>query len=612
VHPILRTATYEDIQEADRSQAHAHAARLLAEQGVPLDAVALQLLATEPADNGWVSETLREAARGALERGAPEVAARYLRRALCEAPQARAEVLVELGSAEARAGEPAARAHLAAALKLAAEPWLQVQATLELAQVIAYGGELEQAASIVLSTLERVRDRPELARWMEILLLTLGQADLAARRLTGELLRRAASAVERLGESAPRNLLATVALERVWADGTAEDAAALAQRALADGRLAQELTADAPHPYIASFALTLADRGELAERELAAAMAEARERGSARGFGLASATRAWSRYRMGALDGAEADARAFLELGSDPAWYLFRPTALAALVDVLIERGQLSAAAAALRAWDVGPRAPESSLAQPLRESRARVRMAEGRPDDALRELMACARWESDWGAYNGVWAQWRSAAALAHLALGEKAQARALANEELRRTRRFGARRSIGIALSAAGVVEGGEQGIELLREAAELLEGSEARLEHARALLRLGATIRRAGQRTEARVPLRSALDLAGRLGAWALATTARQELLAAGARPRRPVLTGRDALTPSERRIAEMAAAGQSNREIAQSLFLTVRTIEMHLTNAYRKLTISSRADLPAALADQQPDGRPVGHE
>ena len=97
-----------------------------------------------------------------------------------------------------------------------------------------------------------------------------------------------------------------------------------------------------------------------------------------------------------------------------------------------------------------------------------------------------------------------------------------------------------------------------------------------------------------------MRAGLELAQRLGATVLADRAHEELVATGARPRRLVLSGVDSLTPSERRIAAMAAEGLSNREIAQALFVTLRTVEMHLSNAFRKLDVSSRTQLPAALA------------
>jgi DNA-binding CsgD family transcriptional regulator len=122
------------------------------------------------------------------------------------------------------------------------------------------------------------------------------------------------------------------------------------------------------------------------------------------------------------------------------------------------------------------------------------------------------------------------------------------------------------------------------------------------------LGAAFRHARQRAESREILRPALDLAHRCGALALTERAHTELVAAGARPRRPVLTGLDALTPSERRVAQLAAAGLSNREIAQQLFITARTVEGHLTHAYQKLAITSREQLPAALATSTPPAPP----
>ena len=131
-------------------------------------------------------------------------------------------------------------------------------------------------------------------------------------------------------------------------------------------------------------------------------------------------------------------------------------------------------------------------------------------------------------------------------------------------------------------------------------MLEPSQARLEHARALVELGAALRRGNRRSESREPLRRGLELATDCGAAPLAERAETELLATGARPRRVALSGVDSLTPSERRVAEMAAEGGTNREIAQALFVTPKTVEVHLSSAYRKLGISSRRQLASALA------------
>ena len=153
---------------------------------------------------------------------------------------------------------------------------------------------------------------------------------------------------------------------------------------------------------------------------------------------------------------------------------------------------------------------------------------------------------------------------------------------------------------LRARGLIAGGDEGLALLGEAVEMLEGSEAGLERLHALVDYGAALRRAARRADARKPLREALAAARRGGALALARRASDELAATGERVRPPAAGGLESLTPSERRVAAMAAEGQSNREIAQALFLTVKTVETHLSNAYRKLDIRSRHELGEALA------------
>jgi DNA-binding CsgD family transcriptional regulator len=198
----------------------------------------------------------------------------------------------------------------------------------------------------------------------------------------------------------------------------------------------------------------------------------------------------------------------------------------------------------------------------------------------------------------------WRSQAALAHLALGDHESAGRLAEEELELAQAFGASRALGAAKRAAGVVAGGERGELLLREAIDAFERGDASLERARALADLGALLRRRNRRTEARELLREALDTAHRVGAKPLARFAETELRATGARPRRVVLTGLDSLTASERRIAELASQGLTNREIAQTLFVTTRTVEGHLTSTFRKLQLDSRNELRATLADSAP--------
>ena len=271
------------------------------------------------------------------------------------------------------------------------------------------------------------------------------------------------------------------------------------------------------------------------------------------------------------------------------------------LLETLAERGELEAAEAADRRYPLVQEFPTMIQAAWLLAARGRLRLAELRPAAALDDLLAAGDLFTRLRSPSPTTAPWRSDAALAHLSLGEQAEARALAAEEVALAQAFNGPRTLGIALRAAGLVEGGRRGLELLDQAVCVLERSGGRLEHARAMTDLGAALRRAGQRTESREILRAALDLAHRCGALALTERARTELIAAGGRPRRLVLTGLDALTPSERRVTQLAAAGLSNRDIAQHLFITTRTVEGHLTHAYQKLDITSREQLPEALGN-----------
>jgi DNA-binding CsgD family transcriptional regulator len=268
-----------------------------------------------------------------------------------------------------------------------------------------------------------------------------------------------------------------------------------------------------------------------------------------------------------------------------------------------MEQGKLDEAASALArsGWEESP--SESAHLHFLLDSRARLRLLRGDLEGGIEEMRETSRRLRAVGGRNPAFVQSRSQAALALLELGDEQEARRLASEELALARIWGAPRALGAALRVAGLVEGGQDGLARLREAVEVLSDSPAKLEHAKARTELGAALRRANRRAQAREQLRQAVELATVCGAVPLAERAETELLATGARPRRVALTGIDSLTPSERRVAEMAAEGPTNREIAQALFVTQRTVEVHLTSIYRKLGISSRAQLPAAL------GRPA---
>jgi DNA-binding CsgD family transcriptional regulator len=396
-------------------------------------------------------------------------------------------------------------------------------------------------------------------------------------------------------------MLATVAAEMAMAGESATRVTALATRALERALDPAESLGDYSF-IIAVRALIVAEELEMATRVLDEAIDAAAHRGAAFDLRFLTVFRSDAAYRRGAVFDAEADARTGYELALENEWLIGMPGSVAYLVIALIERAALDEAARLVDEAGLdgpGEALPDHYTIHLLLYARGRLRIAAGAQEEGLADLLECGRRQTALGEPNPSLIPWRSEAALALRVTGEHDEARRLCAEELDLARKFGAPRAIGISLRAAGVVERGSAGLALVREAVELLARSPARLEHARALADLGELLEQEGRRTDARDALREALELAHRCGASALEARLLDALRAAGARPRRPVLSGPDSLTASERRVAELAARGLSNRAIAESLFVTVRTVEFHLNRSYRKLGIDSRAELAGAL-------------
>ncbi|HEY6760132.1 MAG TPA: LuxR C-terminal-related transcriptional regulator, partial [Baekduia sp.] len=527
----------------------------------------------------------------------PAAAAGYLRRALDEAPPdaMRRELLAELGHAEVRAGEPTAVESLSAALAEAPDRERHAGVALELGRALLVGGRLDDAVALLAGVLDGTPALdPDTALRLEAELITASRLDARSRPLAA---RRLASIRPDLAGARPgeRLMLAHLAYEAVTLGEPAAHAATLARRALAGGTLLAEVGSEAPTYYIAASALSLCDHLREADAALTAAQRAAQEAGSAIGFAIATSFRASVRVRQGALVDAEADARSVLD-SAEHGWHPLGP---AFLVDALVERGALDEAETILESIGMLGAIPENMLFQPLLYARGDLRIAQGRLGEGVEDLLEGGRRAAEAGIRTPAFRDYRSSAAHGLARLGRVDEARGLAREELELARRFGAPRALAIALRCAGQLEGGATGLALLRDAADAVAGSEAVLERARCLLELGAATRRAGRRGDACPPLREALEIAHACGADPLAEQARTELAAAGSRPRRPARSGVDALTASERRVAHLATEGMTNREIAQALFVTLKTVEWHLAHAYRKLGIAGRAQLASAL-------------
>ncbi len=595
VHPIVRSAIYEDIAAGERQSLHARAARLLSAEGAEPEVVATHLLACDPDGEAATLATLREAADAALARGAPEAAARYLRRALLEnlTNDVRAHVLHVLGEAECRSAAVGGIRRLRDAIDTARDPTHRGEIALVLSQALVHDGRLDEAGSILSAAIaEQPGLQHELRLALESRLAWLASLSPMTYRLYGDRLSRVVADVAG-GTAAERGVLANLALRQTIEGGTATEAASLAARALGGDLAGRDISQQFAEPVLA---LIAAEEFALAEHHLEALLAKARAAGSLADSMLALVFRSMLEYRRGRVLQAEDDARGVLE-----ATALGAPTSAAGayLIHVLVERDELDEAQSVLRGLGAVGELPPNVMSSRLLLARAQLELARGELARGVADLRLLADRAKGWVDRDPANFPYRSTLAVALAGGAEHVEARALAAEELDLARVWGSPRPVGVALRALGLVEGGTLGIELLSEAVSILDASEARLEYARALVDLGAALRRSGSNGDARGPLAEGMAVAHSCGATALVERAHEELLSAGARPRRIAVTGAASLTPSERRVARLAADGMSNKEIAQALFVTLRTVEMHLSNAYAKLDIRSRHDLPRAL-------------
>jgi DNA-binding CsgD family transcriptional regulator len=559
VHPLLRAAVLETIPAPALALLHGRAARLLDDP----EQVAAHLLAALPGTDPRAGAILREAARAADARGDPATAVRLLRRALQE-PGRETSLLHQLGVAELRAGEPEpavdhlrdagpeAERDLALALRIARRYGESVATTEQVLRrtadpdaALALEGELHQTAMITPATYAAVAPR---------------FADLD----------RPVDARTRGG----RALLAALATEACLRTDDAARVRALAAHAFEHGLVEDDDAHSGLWANIA-FPLIFAEGFQLARAICDAALDRTRRQGSPMGIARAHLVAGMLNLRTGAVREAAADARTALDVGRDAGlhpWLI----AVDVLLEALVELGELDEGERVLQETGTAGALEDQFLPTWALYGRAVLHRAQGEHETAKRDFVEVGRRGRE------GWRPWNPAMFAYRGPLGEAA-------EEVRLARRWGAPRALGIALRAHGE----------LQESAAVLARAGAPLEHARTLVELGAAIARGGRRVAAREPLREALELAHRCGATALAARAREELVAAGARPRRELRTGVEALTPSELRVTRLAADGLTNRQIAEALFVTMRTVEVHLTHAYAKLGVSSRAELKGTV-------------
>jgi ATP/maltotriose-dependent transcriptional regulator MalT len=596
-HPLLRTVVLDELTSGQRGRWHAGAAALLARDGDEEEA-AHHLSLAEPMGDPLAVGVLRRSAERAAARGAPDPAAAYLRRALAEPPPAheRASLLCELATTELQLGhaEEAARL-LGQAVELAPDAPTRAHARELLGVATLWTRDLAEGAR----QLERaLRDDPgQPADSPATLgLLNAGLTHVSARPLAADALRRLRARTDFGPDEQP--LMAHLAAELALTSGPADRALALAERVLEGDVLLRREGLLTASQQLASLAATCAGGRDVALSGFDRAVAYARERGSAAGYGRAVTMRAWAHLRFGNLAEAEADARSALELPDAATTNaVLYPAAVGALARVTLERRGVAAGRAVLEELDDGRADPQSSPDQLLFFTRARQALSEFDGRAALAHLEACREHERGFGGDCPGYITWRPIAVGAHLILGEHDAAAELAADYRRQADAYGSPEIRGLALYASALVE---RDVELLRAAVVELERSPGRLLLAHVLIALGGALSADRRQVDAREPLSRALALAVESGARPMAEQARELLVAAGGRERPAEANGAsDELTPTELRVVRLAIQGLTYREIAEATFVSPRTVEMHLSNSYRKLGVSGREDLASAL-------------
>ncbi len=601
VHPLIRDAVYQELSSVEREVRHAHAAQLLHAAGRPAESVAAHACVLPASGQRWIVESLHEAARIALQRGAAISAVSYLRRALEEppGPDQHAQIVLDLGMAEAMAIDPVPAAeHLGAAYAtLGHDPLRRARVAEILSRILLLTGPPDDAVALARQAqhdlpVEMADARRAMAA-VELFAANFGAPDVETQqRLVHEL-----ETADGDGPGA-RMIRAVLAWDLAVTGGSAADCVRLATAALADGTLMNEDPGFTT--VVAASVLALADRDEVLDVWEAALRV-----GHTRGFQLTVATvhlwRGWTWLRRGALADAE-DAFGQYVTATEPrdgGVAAGRAYGMAYLTRLRLEQGDHAGAREELARS--GDPTPSSDGDIQSRRATIELLLAEGSWAEALDALdVYRGRLRR---VVNPSWAPYGSLLARALCGMGRTKEAVAAAADEVGAARLWGTPGAVGTSLRALGAAldaDGSPECLTVLDEAAAATGESPARLEHAKNLMVLGSARRRRGRPTDAREPLRRAAELAAVCGARPLVERALDELRAAGGRrPTRGVF-GPDALTPSERRVAVLAAAGHTNKAIAQQLFVTPKTVEVHLSSTYRKLGITSRSELePARL-------------
>jgi DNA-binding CsgD family transcriptional regulator len=600
-HPMILACVYEDIPNAQLAALHTRAAALLHGVGERAESVASHLLVGMPTAADWAVDVLIDAATTASGKGSPNTAIRYLRQALTlvTVGPRRIRVLVDLGLLEAAQGESPSVLHLEEALDLMEDSVDKARCLHQLGTTLyRYGRHAEAAQAFERCIAHATLLDPELAleaeaAWIFTAYYLDTVLETARKRLevlTAGILERGPRVV------ADRVLLAIAGLHASLSTPPCSVGASHSLEALRDGVLLQSQTSAGLVAHVLALALTFSDQLDEASELVSRLMHDADGRQHMPALAEATFMRSQVEFARGNITDAWIHAEDAVN-GIAKGWVALAPLAQGTLAQCLVEREELDVAEALLTASNMTLDNP--ALGSWLHMAWGELKSAQNDHTGALASFLEAGRVLSPFSVTNPAVLRWRSRAGHEARLVGDIEMARDLIDEELSLARAFESPRSIAVALTAKATLLPRDERLALLAEALGLLEERGTDLELARTLLEQGRALRQLGKRAESREPLGRAMDLAQRSGALATARRAAEELKATGARPRQRFSTGLQALTPSERRVADLVAKGLSNREVAEATFVARNTVIWHLRHVYQKLGIESRAELAEAL-------------
>ncbi len=603
--PLVAEATRRSLGSVTIGQAHGRAAQILAEQGADVERIAAHLTAAAGRGDPHAVDVLRRAASHAIDRGAPAVSVKMLRRALEEPPPeaVRGRIMFDLAMASATSGGSSAIEDLLAAQQAVHGVAAKAQCARFRGRLLLFAGRLHEAMVAYQEAVqlqeEADDDEALVAKSESLSAMRLGLATAA------EASARAAQLEPEFGRSSSlggRALSAFAAGHRLFSNAPMRQVLGDARHAIEEQSLLESRSGRGVLFYVAVLSMLCCDDYGLATTELEKGLMLARDTGSGPDLALALSLRAALCLREGDLQACEQAAVEALEHARRHDVQLAAAWAVRSGVEAMIERADLAGAEHLIDAAAVSP---SLGPCGDVLYAEALLHVGQHRSADAIQTLRACAEHMRAWKAPSPMYLPWQPQLAMALAAAGDQEAAREQSVGALAAAREAGSPRAIGVALRSVALSDPGGVDTALLEDSVAQLRHARAPLELARSLFELGGAMRRTKRPVPAREFLAEALAVSERCGALRMSADIQIELRVSRSSDSESESASYEGLTPSEERVARLAAAGLSNKSIASTLRISPRTVQHHLSRTFSKLGVATRQQLQAALSEAEPE-------